>query len=176
MDGLSVGVDLGQASDPTALAVAEKRATETHIRHLERVPLGTPYPQVCERITGICAALPGCRLVVDGTGVGRAVVDNLEAAGLAPLVVTITSGHSVRREGSRIWMPKATLLAPLVTGLEGGTVKIAAGLREGAALLNELQAFTVTRGDRGHLGFEGKGAHDDLVIAVALALLDQLPL
>ena len=41
-----IGVDLGQAQDPTALAVAEVHTPEIHVRHLERLPLGTPYPKV----------------------------------------------------------------------------------------------------------------------------------
>ena len=164
MDALTIGVDLGQAQDPTAIAVAQKQHIETHIRHLERLPLGTPYPAVCESILRLTESLPGSRLVViDGTGVGRAVVDSLEASGLVPVVVSITSGKKVRREGNRLWVPKAELIRPLITGLEAGTVKIAAGLDHGPALLKELQAFQVTLGElgeRGHVGFEGKGEHD----------------
>ena len=44
-----------------------------------------------------------------------------------------------------------------------------ADLDHGPTLLKELQAFQVTLSERGHVGFEGKGEHDDLVIAVALA-------
>ena len=38
------------------------------------------------------------------------------------------------------------------------------------ALLRELQAFSVSISGRGHARFEGKSVHDDLVIAVALAV------
>ncbi len=167
MRRLTIGVDLGQANDPTAIAIAEDGR---HIRHLERVALGTPYPQVINRVRVLHDALPGCRLVVDRTGVGRAVVDAMEESGLAPIVVTITSGKSIRREGNRIWMPKRLLISPVVSALEAGTLRIAAGLSEGPALLRELQAFKVKRGEGGHLGYEGKGEHDDFVIAVALSL------
>lgn len=167
---LTIGVDLGQANDPTAIAIAENKPPETHIRHLERLPLETPYPRICERISGLCAALPGAKLVVDGTGVGRAVVDALEEAGLEPVVVFITAGKKVRSEGNRLWVPKAQLLQPLITGLESDSIKIAANLDHGPALQRELQAFQAKRGERGHIGFEGKGEHDDLVIAVVLSL------
>ena len=50
-------------------------------------------------------------------------------------------------------------------------MKIAAGLDHVPALLKELQAFQVTLGERGHVGFESKGEHDDLIIAVALTLI-----
>src|ERR1035437_10057696 len=56
-----VGLDLGQKQDPTALAWVEwaeyvgawdavafdhRKETSLSLRHLERVPLGTPYPEV----------------------------------------------------------------------------------------------------------------------------------
>jgi len=162
---------LGQASDPTAIAITEDRRL---VRHLERIPLGTPYPKVIGRIRELHDALPGCRLVVDGTGVGRAVVDAMEESGLSPVVVTITSGKRIRREGKRIWMPKALLIGPLITGLEFGDVQIASSLPDAGALVRELKAFKVTRGEGGHLSYEGKGEHDDLVIAVALSLMDKV--
>lgn len=48
MDGLIgyvIGADIGQARDPTALCVLEA-ATAPRIRHLERLPLGVPYPDI----------------------------------------------------------------------------------------------------------------------------------
>ena len=63
-----VGVDLGQASDYTAIAVAERvedlGAEETvkegdeyqlHIRHLERFR-DVRYPAVCEHVQGLLVA------------------------------------------------------------------------------------------------------------------------
>jgi hypothetical protein len=98
------------------------------------------------------------------------VVDSLEALKLTPIVVSITAGKKVRQEDNRLWVPKPVLLMPLIVGLGSGSLKIAPGLDHGPALLKELQAFQVTRGKRGHLTFEGKGEHDDLVIALALAV------
>src|ERR1700678_2792032 len=63
-----VGVDLGQSRDYTAIAVVERvessgewsAATFTHektvtlrLRFLERVELGTPYPEVVERVVKV---------------------------------------------------------------------------------------------------------------------------
>ena len=166
----TLGVDLGQASDPTALAVAERTPVRADIRHLERVPLGTPYPRVVERIGAVMVAGEISHLVVDGTGVGRAVVDMLESAGLSPLVVFITAGAKVRREGNRVWAPKRLLLRPLITRLETGAMRIAEGLADAPALVRELNAFRRTLGVGGHIAFEGDGQHDDLIVAAALAL------
>ena len=56
MGGLivTIGVDLGQKRDPTAVAVAEtqertvggRQDTYHLVRHLERLPLMTPYPDI----------------------------------------------------------------------------------------------------------------------------------
>ena len=87
-----VGVDLGQVSDPTAIAVAEPVEPDIHIRHLERQPLGTPYPRVAARLGRLVRALPGdADLVVDATGVGRPVVDMLCDQDLNVVAVSITS-------------------------------------------------------------------------------------
>ena len=49
---VTIGVDIGQKHDPTAVCVAEAetRTDRDHflIRHLERLPLGTPYPDVAD--------------------------------------------------------------------------------------------------------------------------------
>jgi hypothetical protein len=50
-------------------------------------------------------------------------------------------------------------------------LKIARSLAHSHILLSELQAFRVSVSESGHARFEaGGGAHDDLVLAVALAL------
>ena len=163
-----IGADLGQAQDPTALAVAEVHLPDIHIRHLERLPLGTPYPKVVERIGNLVDKLPGADLVVDATGVGRAVLDQMQEAGLAPVAVTITGGRLTSYDGAMWRVPKKALLRPLVAATESGRLKVAKGLREAEVLQRELQAFQRRITLTGHSAFEGVGQHDDLVIAVAL--------
>ncbi len=97
-----IGADMGQAQDPTALAVTKVQPPDIHVRHLERLPLGTPYPRVVERIGNLVNKLPGAALVVDATGVGRAVLDQMHEAGLAPVAVTITGGRFTSYDG-RMW-------------------------------------------------------------------------
>src|SRR5262245_6945507 len=83
--GHFVGVDLGQASDFTAISVLERPESEApalpvyRLRHVEQIPLGTPYPAVMERVLTVLKApeLRVVALVVDGTGVGRPIVDML---------------------------------------------------------------------------------------------------
>src|SRR5215218_1800 len=107
----SVGVDLGQASDFTGIAVLEKKVVPPQtamfsptglapsnrlvegdivydLVYLKRPKLGTPYDVIAERVANlICKLEPKgafdeigqVTLSVDGTGVGRAIVDMLDA-------------------------------------------------------------------------------------------------
>ena len=165
-----VGADIGQAHDPTALAVAELLEPEIHLRHLERRPLGTPYPQVAAQIGATMKALPAPgELVVDATGVGRPVLDLLRDAGLAPVAVCITGGRAVTFDGDMWRVPKRILVRSLVAAFEGDWLKVARGLSHAKAFTRELQAFERRVNARGHDVYEGAGEHDDLVIATALA-------
>ena len=124
-----VGLDLGQAQDFTALAVlARPRLTGREsvaerkppyaVPHLQRFPLGTPYPAIVPAVVDLLRTpqLRGSMLVVDQTGVGRAVVDMLTDAmkgkvfgDFCPL--TITSGHEVTLSESRQFrVPKKELV------------------------------------------------------------------
>src|SRR4051812_12676662 len=115
--GFYVGVDLRQSADYTAVAVVEeaKEANPAgrvedalHLRHLERYPLRTPYPEQADRIARLMRSkelISETRvpweptvfrkpptLVVDATGVGKAVTDLLKERGLRFKAVTITGG------------------------------------------------------------------------------------
>ena len=171
-----LGLDLGQRRDPSTIAVVEKRGV-IRVRHLERIPLGMPYPGVVERVREITRhrELAGnCALAVDATGVGAPVVDMLRAArlGCDIAAVTITGGDRQRQNGSmRVSVPKRDLMAAVQVLLENDELKVARGLRELGALLRELTDVRSSAGIGGRvrLGADGCGEHDDLVIALALA-------
>jgi hypothetical protein len=115
MTTFTVGLDLGQSQDFTAICVLERvparcavpseRAEdwyEFHVRHLERPALGTRYPAIVERVRTLLDTPPltmRTPLVVDRTGVGAAVTDMFPAAGLWPHAVTITGGDAIVRDG-----------------------------------------------------------------------------
>ena len=141
------------------------------------MPLGTPYPRVVERIAEIVdhPHLNGsCSIAVDATGVGAPVVDMLRAArlGCEITAVTITGGDRQTQSGQNYNVPKRDLLAAVQVLLERGELKIARSLKQLGPLLRELSDFrSTTSGDgRVRLGAEGCGEHDDLVIALALAV------
>jgi hypothetical protein len=170
-----IGVDLGQAVDYSAIAVIElglgqSRSQTLDLRHIERVPLGESYTAVVDRLAALNASLPDSRLVMDATGVGRPVRDMLIAKGVEPVAVSITSGRETRCVDG-IWrVPKRELLRGLCVALESGLLRIAEGLPYTAALKAELGAFQAAFTNSGNVKFNGVSEHDDLVIAVALAV------
>jgi hypothetical protein len=189
-----LGLDLGQAGDYTALAVLEQTwpepdDTTTHydVRHLERMPLGTSYPEVVarvgQRVQALTALDASATLVVDQTGVGRPVVDLLRDAALPCRLVPImiTGGQTVTQIEEQVgWVkeigfhvPKRDLVGVLAV-LQSERIHVARDLPEAQLLVQELLNFRVkislTGRDSYGAGEEWRdGAHDDLVLAVALA-------
>ncbi len=169
MTRYAVGLDLGKAQDYTAIAIVERTG---HLRHVERARLGTAYTAIVEHVVALMARpeLAGrTDLVVDATGVGAPVVDQIREAGLDPIPVTITAGKRVRCVNGVWRVPKAALVRGLVAAVESGRLKVANGLSGGDALVRELLDFRREITKRGNAVFGGAREHDDLVIAVALA-------
>jgi hypothetical protein len=185
-----VGLDLGRQRDHTAVAVLEREEMlrpygpsvfqRMLVRHLERVPLGTCYPEVISLVRGIVRdeQIRGkCVLVVDGTGVGAPVVDGLRAAQLGCEIcsVIMTGGEREHQNGGSTWtVPKRDLIAGVQVLIEQGQLKIAEELLEAGALVRELLNMRISfvghggGSGRARMGADGFGEHDDLVIAVAL--------
>jgi len=191
MSRFLVGLDLGQAQDYTAIMIAERLNMPTgevskydgsdrtvahyHVRHLERFRLGTPYPAIVERVGWTLEQEPLKRdstLVVDGTGVGKAVVDMLMERRLAPQSITITGGDSVTHEGNGYRVPKRDLVATMQVLLQTERIKVAEELPEASLLVQELLSFQVkiTTAGNDTYGVWREGQHDDLVLAIAVAL------
>jgi hypothetical protein len=187
----SVGLDLGQVKDFVAVAVVERtevlgewdasvyahrKHVELRLRYLERMPLGTPYPTVAERVVKITRsdALAGrCVLAVDATCVGRPVVDMLkrERPGCTLMPVNITSGTAESRSCGYYGVPKRDLVTGMQVLLQSGGLQIASGIPHGATLATEMAEMRakVTAAGNTQFGVWREGAHDDLVLAVALA-------
>ena len=85
MSTFILGLDLGQTNDYSALIVAEQimpepaeppadRRPRYDVRHIERFPLGTPYPTIVDATVETLERPElgdNVFLVIDGTGVGR---------------------------------------------------------------------------------------------------------
>jgi hypothetical protein len=123
--------------------IGSLREVRQSLRHLERLALGTPYPEVVVRVREVArsAAVAGRGVVVaDATGVGGPVVDLLKAANLGCelVAVTITGADRASRAGGGYRVPKKELVTGLQVLLETGGLRIAGGsagrgdVREGA--------------------------------------------
>ena len=151
----------------------QKPAEQMHVRHLERLPLGLSYPDMVQRVADVLARPPldgTTELVVDETGVGRAVGDIFVQAGMRPKRVTITAGAEVTHAGLDRWhVAKGVLISNLDALLHRGVLRIADKLREAGALAEELKDFRRKVSDAGRATYSARvGAHDDLVLSLAI--------
>ena len=178
----TLGLDLGQAKDYTALCVLERHGEEPqaiyHARHLQRFALGTPYPaivaSVAEMLKQPSLSKEKVRLAVDETGVGAPVVDMFRQARLEATLypIHITGGATVNHERVVEYVPKRHLVSVVQVALQTDKLKVASALPEAQMLVRELQNFQVKITDAANdtYGAWRENAHDDLVLAVALAL------
>jgi hypothetical protein len=169
--------------DYSALAVVE-RTTRPHpdnpkktlyhfaVRHLHRWPLGTSYPAIVADVRTLFAAPPlkGTALAVDQTGVGRAVVDLFRAAGITATLQPFTITHGESGHGSTV--AKKNLVGAVQVPLQDRRLKIAERLPLASVLADELSLFRVKITASANQTFEAwrERDHDDLVLALALAL------
>ena len=105
--GTVVGVDIGQKRDPSAICVAEtdertaSGRTEYHylVRHLDRLPLATPFPDVARRVGQVVAGVEQRtgrrphRLYVDATGLGAPIVDLLREQSPRTRILAVYFNH-----------------------------------------------------------------------------------
>jgi hypothetical protein len=184
MNEVYCGLDLGQASDYTALALAERCLPPTdrdnaqyHFGHVERLKLGTAYPDVVTHVTTVVerARLKGAvTLVLDYTGVGRPVADMFRKARLSCQLraIYVHSGDAVTWDGWMIGVPKRDLIAAAQVLLQTKRLQIAGAMPDTTALTTELQNYRVKIDPQtAHDSYAAwrEGVHDDLVFAVALA-------
>jgi len=201
---LSIGIDLAQSRDRTAIvALASERMeasdeealaaqdfaavanggrwrrprTQLHhwLVHLDTMPPGASYPVQADRIARTARVLAEewgrPSLYVDATGVGRPVVDVLRQACEFPIVaVTITGGGESTTKGRAISVGKADLVGTLEVALSTRRLHADPELTLAKDLDKELRAFSYDLSATGRPLYRGRGAHDDLVLALCLAL------
>lgn len=203
MNIVGIGVDIGQKVDPTALVVAEmvsrtlpplppergsllvpmpRQETAYMVRHLERLPLGTSYPAVGERLAEVVKNVQAIKrgrvcLIVDATGVGTPVVDILKdrLASVSYQLVPVTFTHGdrlTRGAAGAISLGKAYLVSMLQALLQTDRIGLPQ-TAEARTLARELQDYEikVDQDANDKYGAFRVGTHDDLVTALGLAVL-----
>lgn len=193
------GIDVGQVNDWTAIAIVEcARAVarldglhfalvdqvnaeaaaipvRLNLRHLERIPLGTMYP---EQIVMVQQRLRDPRLgevksFLDMTGCGRPVFDMFKQARLPNLQgVMITGAHGEATKQPYGWnVGKSELVTRVQVEMQTGRLAFGRGIPEAHTLARELKEFQAVINKSGNTIFNAReGQHDDLVLALALAV------
>jgi len=183
-----IGLDLGQASDFTAVLVATPSRDPEPVYQvpiIERIPLETRYPQIVSYVAELVAKLrlpkDGMRasvtLVVDYTGVGRPVLDMILDRNLDcdVIPVTITAGASVHQTEFGLNVPKRELASVIQRLLQERRLVINHKAPMAATLTEELKGFKAKISASGHISYAAaedwrSAKHDDLVLGLALAL------
>lgn len=197
---VAVGVDLGQSQDPTSIAVIEKIAPAIpantypphvealrfamrsirptyRLRLLEQAPLGESYILQAQRLKRILAraqiAAHDPLVWVDYTGVGRAVFDILrqeKVPNLRPVTITFNGQEGPNGHGGHS-VPKINLVSRLQALMHTGCLHMPDTLPLAKTFRRELLDFRVSYSAVGNATFGAReGAHDDLILAVALAV------
>ncbi len=192
-----IGVDLGIAMQPTAIAVLEQETIDMlgkgvelramRLRHLERLPLDAPYHAVIDRVKERLEALkeleddrqgwgnePRTDVVVDITGTGRAVGELMRKAGTEPIFVTIAAGSGEVQAKYGPWrIGKADLVGGLQVLFQNPDTRfqVAKGIPLVPKFVEELQTFKLKPPTINPHDPESwrERPDDDLVFAVALA-------
>jgi hypothetical protein len=173
-----IGLDPGQAIDPTAIAIVRRvqdgNRPQYQCGYLERLQLGTPYPGIIQHTRRLLSKDPflgRSELVLDLTGVGRPVADLFHLEGLRPTRVTITAGSEETIDDHGIHhVAKLILVSQVQALLHDGRLQIQKDLPDAPVLRAELEDFRASVTDSGRWTFGARsGAHDDLVLALALA-------
>jgi hypothetical protein len=130
-----------------------------------------PYTEIVRRIVRLEQSARPRYLMVDAGGPGRPVIDMLRAGGLAPTSVSIIGKGRVKRNLSGSWaVPKTTLMQGMSTAMGNGKLKIACDRAIADALVEEMRAFVRSITQHGNVTIEARRQHDDLILAVALAM------
>ncbi|WP_319578885.1 hypothetical protein [uncultured Methanospirillum sp.] len=171
-----IGVDLGQAADRTAISVMRTGKEKDEIIHLQRLPIGMSYPDQVRLISKIHHDVQRrgdiVYLIVDGTGVGRPIIDLIRESGIDLISVTIHGGVDVRQDGDDFFVPKRDLVYSLIVALQTEKLKIIRSLPDSEALIHELSNFKMKVNIKtGNESFEAlrEGIHDDLVLSCSLS-------
>ena len=174
-----VGVDLGQRGSPTAIVLVERFDEQPAfndmlrgkgprrryiVRQAERVPLGTPYSDVIERLKQMTTRIAQhgtCIVVVDESGGGIPVVEAMKKELDCRIIpIMITSGNSAT--GTTV--PRDVLITKLQVMIEREELEIAAACRDIEALTRELAHLTLTRKS------SNSEEPDDLALGLTLAV------
>ena len=185
MGRIGIGFDTGQMIDPAAAVIVETNGDQSRVLLIDELGLGLTFEAQAERLRALwaqaCAMRDRCAhapvLCVERNGIGKAVCEHLDSHGLKFWACTTMAGLDRQRTGA--WtmnVGKMGLINDLVTVFEQGRIRITSACRADAAkkLDRQLRSFIAKKPAAGSINIRmeaSAGEHDDLVMALAYALL-----
>jgi hypothetical protein len=158
----------------TISAIEEEREATMPVLAIDATGVGAPVVDMFKaefRDSNPYTIIPSFSV---GPGVpGPSISITPPKVGVVLKPIQITGGDAVTYEGGVTRVPKRDLVSAAQVALQTGSLKIASDLPEAQALVRELENFQMKISlDTAHdsYGAWREGAHDDLVLAVALAL------
>lgn len=147
-----IGVDLAKMEDYTVCIVAD--LVERRVVAMDRFNRAS-WPLQKERIAAIAASWNNAQVILDATGLGDPIYDDLQRGGLNVMAYKLT--HAT----------KSALIDNAVLLVEQQQVHFPASL---TTLTNELESYEYEKTPAGVIRMNApQGMHDDCVIAFALA-------
>jgi phage FluMu gp28-like protein len=149
---VALGIDLARRADWTVLIGMDEKYGVTHFERFKDID----WPLQRGRIEKTWLALGKPALVIDATGVGDPMVQELQYAGVYIAEAFLFTGLSKRQ---------------LVESLAMACDEALLTLPDEPILLNEIEAFEMTATAGGNVRYAApEGQHDDCVMALGLAL------
>jgi hypothetical protein len=152
-----MGVDVGKHEDYMAVCVID--TWNNNVVYAERSK-EILYPIQKARITAVAKRYNNARIIVDSTGVGEPIADDLMREGLFVITDYKFSGKS-----------KAKLVEKGIVFIEQKKVFIPPDEISGVPLVSELKAYGYTLTEKGNVTYGApRGLHDDMATAFLLAV------
>ncbi len=156
------GLDVGKQVDHSVLAVIQKIDNKRRLVYKHQFPLGTPYPNVIGHIAKAHQIFNFQKLLVDKTGVGDALIDEIQEIGIENAEALFLTDR---------W--KEEIFTYLKLQMEHKRLSILGDDTQLIAQINEQQYEYLkpkTAQERIHLKFwHPTGQHDDQLFALTLA-------
>ena len=157
------GLDLGKQVDHSVLSIVQlNEKNQVRQVHKRQFPLGTPYPEVIAYAAKAYQAFDLEGMYVDKTGIGDAVVDELDDIGIPEVKGVFFTD-----------IEKENMLNYLKLLMEKKQLKLQGSDKQLIAQINDQQYEYLkpdTAQERIHIKFyHPRGRHDDQLFALALA-------
>ena len=179
-DQIVGGLDLGRQADRSCLVILKAKNREKgkpllHCDYIKIWPRGTTYLDVVSDVKMIADEYDNPPIGIDASGVGSAVCDLFDDAGVYVIKIVTTGGYQVGElEDGGYSVPKRELISKMDAAINSGRLSVWSELKESEQMKRQLIEFNVKLSTTGHEQFEARsGRHDDLVSALYFAVFTQ---